>query len=207
MVQTTATRSDADGDTTTLTYVWKLNGVVRKTTTATSSLTDTIDLSTISPANGDTLSVEVTPNDGTGNGTMVSASATVNIPIVSATPESTANVGGTAVRAIVRVGNVVYLGGDFTQLTSPTGTVFPRQYLAAVDATTGQVLPWNPSADRPVYSLAASPDGTRIYAGGQFRFIGGQARTRLAAINPNTGAPLAWTPSVSADPRCDRRVG
>ena len=78
-VTATATRADVDDDAVTLTYVWKLNGVVRKTTAATSSLTDTFDLSTIGGDNGDTLSVELTPNDGTANGTMVSATATVDI--------------------------------------------------------------------------------------------------------------------------------
>ncbi len=78
----------------TLTYVWKLNGATVKTTAASSSLTDTLDLSTTSAANGDVLSVEVTPNDGTANGTMVSATATVDIPMVSPIPDNTFEVGG-----------------------------------------------------------------------------------------------------------------
>ena len=77
----TATRADADSDTVTLTYVWKVNGTVRKTTSNSSSLTDTFDLSQAGNGNnGDTITVEVTPNDGTTNGTMVSAQAVVNDP-------------------------------------------------------------------------------------------------------------------------------
>ena len=32
MLTATATRADADGDTVTLTYVWRVNGTIRKTT-------------------------------------------------------------------------------------------------------------------------------------------------------------------------------
>src|SRR5439155_17679879 len=39
----TATKADVDGDTVTLTYVWKVNGVIKKTTSGSGSLTDTLD--------------------------------------------------------------------------------------------------------------------------------------------------------------------
>ena len=65
----TATRADADGDAVTLTYVWSVDGVVRKTTTASSSLTDTFDLSAAGNGDaGDVVTVRVTPSDGTGAG-------------------------------------------------------------------------------------------------------------------------------------------
>ena len=46
----TATSSDADGDTVSLTYVWRVNGTVTQTDTTT-ALTDTFNLSL--PGNGD----------------------------------------------------------------------------------------------------------------------------------------------------------
>src|SRR5207247_459703 len=68
----------ADGDTVGLTYVWKVNGVIKKTTSGSSSLTDTFDLSVVgNGTKGDVVSVEVTPNDGIANGSMVSDTATV----------------------------------------------------------------------------------------------------------------------------------
>ena len=74
----TATTADADGDPVSLTYIWKVNGNVVKTTTNSSNLTDTLDLSqTGNGDEGQTVTVQVTPNDGTMNGTTVSASATV----------------------------------------------------------------------------------------------------------------------------------
>jgi cyclophilin family peptidyl-prolyl cis-trans isomerase len=80
----TATASDPDGDPVTLTYVWKVNGNVVQTTTTTAT-TDTLDLSLAGNGNkGDQITVSVTPNDGTLNGTSVSATATVanSIPIM-----------------------------------------------------------------------------------------------------------------------------
>jgi fibronectin type 3 domain-containing protein len=72
-----ATKSDADGDTVTLTYVWKVNGGVVRTT-STSATTDSLDLSAAGNGDdGDTVSVEVTPNDGTVDGTPASDSTTV----------------------------------------------------------------------------------------------------------------------------------
>jgi large repetitive protein len=74
----TATRSDADAaDAISLHYVWRVNGTTRKTTDTT-ALTDTFDLSVAGNGDaGDTVSVEVTPNDGTANGTPVSTQVVV----------------------------------------------------------------------------------------------------------------------------------
>jgi cyclophilin family peptidyl-prolyl cis-trans isomerase len=80
----TATDSDPDGNPVTLTYVWQVNGTTVKTTPGTGSLTDTLDLTAIAGGvnPGDTVTVQVTPNDGVLNGTAATASATVNSPPV-----------------------------------------------------------------------------------------------------------------------------
>jgi hypothetical protein len=62
----------------TFTYVWKVNGNTVRTTSETSSTTDTLDLS--EPGNGDrgdTITVEMTPNDGTDDGATATDSAKV----------------------------------------------------------------------------------------------------------------------------------
>jgi hypothetical protein len=51
LVTATATKGDADGDTVTLTYVWKVNGATVKTTSGSATLTDTLDLA--QAGNGD----------------------------------------------------------------------------------------------------------------------------------------------------------
>ena len=74
----TATKNDVDGDPVTLTYVWKVNGVTRKTTSGSASLTDTFDLSGAGDGDkGQTVSVEVTPNDGGQDGSLMSDSEVV----------------------------------------------------------------------------------------------------------------------------------
>ena len=77
-VTAVATKSDVDGDSVSLTYVWKVNGIVKRTFTSATSLTDTFTLSEIDDEHrGDTITVEVVANDGALNGTAVSDNATV----------------------------------------------------------------------------------------------------------------------------------
>ena len=73
----TATDSDVYGNPVTLTYVWTVNGTVKRTFSST-ALTDTFNLSTLGAGDvGDTIVVSVTPNDGILAGTTVSDTATV----------------------------------------------------------------------------------------------------------------------------------
>jgi hypothetical protein len=72
--------SDPDGNPVSLHYVWKTNGAVRRTLD-TGAATDTFDLSGAGNGDpGDTVSVEVTPSDGTLSGATASSSRTVAIP-------------------------------------------------------------------------------------------------------------------------------
>jgi hypothetical protein len=74
----TVDATDADNDAMTFTYVWKVNGTVVQTTSAASSATDTLDLSQAGKGDsGDTITVEVTPNDGIVDGTLSSTSIVV----------------------------------------------------------------------------------------------------------------------------------
>src|SRR5688572_2530903 len=84
------------------------------------------------------------------------------------------------VSAIVQVGNVVYVGGSFTEVRENGGAgpgMLPRSNLAAFNATTGAPTGWAPSANAEVLALAASPDGSRIYAGGRFTSVSGLSRS------------------------------
>jgi hypothetical protein len=105
---------------------------------------------------------------------------------VSDTPQKTAWMNGT-VRAVLYVGNTVYVGGAFTEATDSSGTV-TRNNVAAINATTGQLLPWNPNTDGEVYSLAALGSG-QIGLGGVFTTVGGLRHHHVAVVDPVTGVP------------------
>ena len=93
-----ATVADTNSNPVNLTYVWKVGSTVVKTTTATSSVTDTLDLTTISTEKvGDTISVDVTPNDGFLDGTKVTATRT----LVASNTAPTATVALTPVNPLV----------------------------------------------------------------------------------------------------------
>ena len=104
------------------------------------------------------------------------------------------------VAAILPIGNTIYLAGSFTSLRPAgadpgTGEV-ARNYLAAVDRDTGQLLPWNPGANKEAYALASSADGSVIYVGGLFTQVGGLHREKAAALTAATGAVTGWAPTL-----------
>jgi len=82
-VTATATASDLDKDPVTLTYLWQVNGNTVQRTRGTSSLTDTLNLTGIAQP-GDTVTVNVTPNDGSLDGMVATSTATVASPTAGA---------------------------------------------------------------------------------------------------------------------------
>src|SRR3954447_12410692 len=98
------------------------------------------------------------------------------------------------------VGNTVYVGGSFTSARpagSPAGTnETPRANLLAYDIRTGELIPgFAPVLNAQALVVTASPDGSRIYVGGDFTTVDGQARRRVAAFDTATGSLVAaWHP-------------
>jgi hypothetical protein len=117
---------------------------------------------------------------------------------IGRTPDPTWQANG-RVLAILRVGNVVYLGGEFTQVMAHGGgKKATRNHLAAFNATTGNLLSWNPNADDSVRSLAGAVNGTVIFAGGDFRHVGGGAHSRVVKLNAGgAGKPMRWSASAN----------
>lgn len=119
------------------------------------------------------------------------------------------------VRSLAVQGTNVYVGGDFVMANSATvsfsqgyaglfydtvtdvGTVptdWPaRTNFAAFHADTGDLLPWAPTANAPVYSVITL--GNRVFAGGDFSRVNGTARRSfLTAFDAASGELLPWAP-------------
>ncbi len=115
-----------------------------------------------------------------------SASAAVTLGI---TPSPSWQANG-RVNTVLRVNGVVYIGGQFTSvMDSSGGNITPRNRLAAFDAQSGNLLPWNPGADNTVRALATSQDGSVIFVGGSFTHLGTTtqvARSRIAEVQAAT---------------------
>lgn len=88
---------------------------------------------------------------------------------------------------VFAVGGFFLIGGTY------------RQYVAALNNTTGDATPWVADADNFASAIALSP--SHVYIGGAFHTIKGQPRERLAALtapyaDPNAGSSLdAWNPN------------
>ncbi|MFO0595757.1 MAG: delta-60 repeat domain-containing protein [Myxococcaceae bacterium] len=91
-------------------------------------------------------------------------------------------------------GSTLYLGGRFTTVR---GTA--RPLLAAVDATTGTLVPSFDAqlVGTEVDSLALQPGGA-LYVGGVFTSASGMARNSLAAVDSTSGVLQAFNPALSA---------
>jgi len=102
------------------------------------------------------------------------------------------------------VGNTVYAVGNFTKARPPgvpeggPGEV-TRNNILAFDITTGNLISsFNPSLNGQALRVVPSPDGSRIYVGGEFTQVNGVTRNRLAAFSTATGELIQeFAPNVS----------
>jgi hypothetical protein len=118
---------------------------------------------------------------------------------LSNNPDTTWMTNG-SVWATARYGNVLFIGGKFTQVRSVPvgtsgGTVIAANNLAAIDMTSGQgIASFHPnvvgSGLQTAQVHALSVVGDTLYVGGQFSSIDGSAHYNLAAIDidPSTVA-------------------
>src|SRR4029453_6317255 len=114
--------------------------------------------------------------------------------IVSATPDwgnAPQCQANDRVIAVPYLGNTVYLGGEFTQVGNTA-----RNHLAACDAASAALLPWNPNANGVVRALRVSHGG-RVFVGGDFSSVGGHARSRIASVSSASGGVYGFNPGAN----------
>lgn len=108
-------------------------------------------------------------------------------PTVTADALPTVQVDGVVWQQVV-VGDIVYAAGNFRRARpagSPPGSnTVVRNYALAYRLSTGVLInDWAPSLNAQAVTIAASPDGKRIYIGGSFTTVDGATANRVAAIN------------------------
>src|SRR5262249_54823855 len=101
---------------------------------------------------------------------------------------------GGEVRTSVSDGNGgFYIGGTFILVGGNTRSKIAHILAnGSVDANFNPALPLQ---DAVVNALAISGDGSTLYVGGGFDFIGGQTRHNLAAVNAVNGAVTNFNPA------------
>ncbi|WP_233496089.1 PKD domain-containing protein [Geodermatophilus sp. TF02-6] len=125
---------------------------------------------------------------------------------VSADALPTVQIDGVVWSQVV-VGNTVYAAGSFTRArpagAAPGTRETVRNNLLAYDIRTGELLTsFAPDLNAQALAVAASPDGSRLYVGGDFTRADGQVRNRIAAYDTRTGALVAgFAPSVNGQVR------
>ena len=96
--------------------------------------------------------------------------------IVSEEPsKATPNILDGTVNSMTQVGNMIVVGGTFTQVRNPnSSTTLVRNRLLAFDATTGKVsTTFAPNPDGVVNKVQAAADNTSVYVGGAFTSAAG----------------------------------
>lgn len=110
--------------------------------------------------------------------------------VVSATPRNnTPHVLDGIVFSIAEVGNMIVLGGSFTQVQAANGgPVLTRNRLVAFNKDTGAIsTSFAPNLNSTVRSVIAAPDGNSVYVGGQFGTLNGQSAPKVLRLNVGNG--------------------
>ncbi|WP_312875798.1 PKD domain-containing protein, partial [Arthrobacter terrae] len=125
---------------------------------------------------------------------------------VSADALPTVQIDGVVWQQVV-VGNTVYAAGSFSTArpagAAPGTNTVVRNNILAYDIRTGALIDsFAPSLNAQALSIAASPDGKRIYVGGTFTEVNGASVWRVAALDAATGRLLTnFVPKVAASVR------
>ncbi len=94
--------------------------------------------------------------------------------------------------AIEQIGNRVYVGGRFTDVTNGNQSI-GQPFIAAFNATSGvYISSFAPQLDNAVFALEAAPDGSKLFVAGSFETVNGVSTGGLVALDPTTGDLDSW---------------
>jgi len=97
------------------------------------------------------------------------------------------------VRCLATNGNSIYAGGQFYSAGGQT-----RNNVAAIDATSGSLLPWDANTNgivRSVYAL-----GNFVYLGGDFTQLAGYiVKNRIVQLRASDAVPTGWNPNANGN--------
>ncbi|MEP7089801.1 MAG: PKD domain-containing protein [Nocardioidaceae bacterium] len=122
--------------------------------------------------------------------------------IVSEAPSTkTPNILDGTVYSIAQVGNLIIVGGQFTQVQNAGSTAtLTRKNILAFDATTGVVsTDFVPEANGTVYKVQAAADGSSVYIGGSFTSIFGATAKNLVEADVPTATRVTGFKPPSID--------
>jgi trimeric autotransporter adhesin len=100
------------------------------------------------------------------------------------------------VQGVELVGNTLYIGGHFTHFMGND-----RRFFAAVDASTGELDPWNPNGGgtlKGVWVLKRDELGTRLYAGGDFTKVSGETHKHFVQFSDRPTPPACTISGTSS---------
>ncbi|MCA8910274.1 MAG: hypothetical protein KDB82_01105 [Planctomycetes bacterium] len=129
----------------------------------------------------------------------VSASGT-GAPSTDWVPDTVGYNAGHVINTCYGIGSTCYISGLIGSVTTG-GVTETRNTAAALDMTadtinTNATTGWDIAADERVWAWSSDTTNSRLFIGGGFTTINGQACDRLCMVDPNTGAlDTSWLPN------------
>lgn len=114
--------------------------------------------------------------------------------VVSAVPRNnTPHVLDGIVFSIAEIGDMIVLGGSFTQVQAASGgPVLTRNRLVAFNKNTGAISnTFAPSLNSTVRTVTPGANGTSVYVGGQFGSLNGQSVPKVLLLNLSNGQRIS----------------
>lgn len=122
--------------------------------------------------------------------------------VVSSTPASTTpHVLDGIVFSVAEVGDMIVLGGSFTQVQAASGgAVLSRNRMVAFNKNTGAISnSFAPNFNSTVRSVVAAADGNSVYVGGQFGSLNGSGVPKVVQLNLSNGSRVTQFNTGSID--------